>query len=106
MRNARSLSGSVPAVDASVALRNTTVADLPSANGGLTPSELIDPATGGIDYSKSSWSRSSWSGSSQGLTAGWARSSWSCNCSLTSSGEIDPARSSWSRSSWSTSWTK
>jgi serine protease AprX len=106
VRNARVLSGSVPAVDAGAALRNTTTADLPSANGGLTPNTLIDPTTGGIDYSRSSWSRSSWSGASDSLSAGWARSSWSCDCSLTSTGEIDPTRSSWSRSSWSTSWSK
>jgi serine protease AprX len=45
------------------------------------PNALLDPATGQIDYARSSWSRSSWS-----------RSSWS--------------RSSWSRSSWSSSFSK
>jgi serine protease AprX len=45
------------------------------------PNKLLDPATGLIDYARSSWSRSSWS-----------RSSWS--------------RSSWSRSSWSASFAK
>jgi serine protease AprX len=74
-------------------------------NAGLTPNTMIDPKTGGIDYSRSSWSRSSWSRSSWSRSS-WSRSSWSCNCSTTSSGSIDPARSSWSRSSWSTSWTK
>jgi len=75
------------------------------ANQGLTPNTLIDAATGGIDYTRSSWSRSSWSSAPAGLIAGWARSSWSCTCSLTATGSIDPTRSSWSRSSWSTSWT-
>jgi serine protease AprX len=74
-------------------------------NAGLTPNTLIDPKTGGIDYTRSSWSRSSWSRSSWSRSS-WSRSSWSCNCSTTSSGSIDPTRSSWSRSSWSTSWTK
>jgi serine protease AprX len=74
-------------------------------NAGLTPNVMIDPATGGIDYSRSSWSRSSWSRSSWSRSS-WSRSSWSCACSKTGSGSIDPARSSWSRSSWSTSWTK
>src|SRR4051794_22578229 len=41
----------------------------PAANVGLTPNAIVDPATGGIDYSRSSWSRSSWSRSS------WSRSS-------------------------------
>jgi serine protease AprX len=75
------------------------------SNQGLTPNSLIDPKTGGIDYTRSSWSRSSWSRSSWSRSS-WSRSSWSCNCSKTSSGSIDPTRSSWSRSSWSTSWTK
>jgi serine protease AprX len=106
MRSARALPSGLPAVDAGAAVRNSTATTLPSANAGLTPNELIDTATGGIDYSRSSWSRSSWSTSSGGLSAGWARSSWSCNCSLTETGQIDPTRSSWSRSSWSTSWSK
>jgi serine protease AprX len=75
------------------------------ANQGLTPNTLIDPVTGSIDYTRSSWSRSSWSTAPSGLTAGWARSSWSCACSENPDGSIDPARSSWSRSSWSTYWT-
>jgi serine protease AprX len=73
----------------------------PVANGGLTPNQLIDPSTGGIDPSRSSWSRSSWSTATGALSAGFARSSWSCTCSTTSTGGIDPSRSSWSRSSWS-----
>ena len=31
------------------------------ANQGLSPNDYIDPATGEIDYTRSSWSRSSWS---------------------------------------------
>jgi serine protease AprX len=33
---------------------------IPSANRGIAPSTLLDPATGDIDYSRSSWTRSSW----------------------------------------------
>jgi serine protease AprX len=76
-----------------------------TANRGLTPNTLVDPATGVIDYTRSSWSRSSWSTAPSGLSAGWARSSWSCDCSQTPDGSVDPTRSSWSRSSWSTYWT-
>jgi serine protease AprX len=80
-------------------------ADSPlSANQGLSPSQLLDPATGAIDHARSSWSRSSWSAAPGGLTADWARSSWSCDCSQATGGGIDTARSSWSRSSWSTLW--
>jgi serine protease AprX len=85
------------------------------ANQGLTPNEYIDPATGGIDYSRSSWSRSSWSDASELLRSSWSRSSWSmAPAEQPAEGfndTVNPARSSWSRSSWSrsswsTSWTK
>jgi len=90
-----------------VSVNNLVYGGIPTTNpnAGLTPNTLIDPSTGGINYSRSSWSRSSWSRSSWSRSS-WSRSSWSCNCSKTSSGTIDPTRSSWSRSSWSTSWTK
>jgi serine protease AprX len=74
----------------------------PSANQGLTPNTLVDPTTGNIDYTRSSWSRSSWSTATGSLAAGFARSSWSCATCTASSGSVDPSRSSWSRSSWST----
>jgi serine protease AprX len=77
------------------------------ANHGLTPNQLIDPTTGGIDYTRSSWSRSSWSTATGTLSAGFARSSWSCSCATAASSasgddNVDSSRSSWSRSSWST----
>ena len=85
------------------------------ANQGLTPNQYIDPATGGIDYSRSSWSRSSWSNASELLRSSWSRSSWSAAPAAQPAegfnDTVNPARSSWSRSSWSrsswsTSWTK
>jgi len=86
------------------------------ANQGLTPNEFINPATGTIDYSRSSWSRSSWSAASELLRSSWSRSSWSmapveAPAEGEGGGEVDTARSSWSRSSWSrsswsTSWNK
>jgi serine protease AprX len=86
------------------------LSDPAPADQGLTPNDLIDPTTGGIDYSRSSWSRSSWSVATGGLSAGFARSSWSCACGSASTpgpsssddGNVDSSRSSWSRSSWST----
>ena len=90
-----------------VSVNNLVFGYVPTTNpnAGLTPSTLIDSATGGIDYTKSRWSKSRWSRSSWSRSS-WSRSSWSCACSRTSSGSIDPTRSSWSRSSWSMSWTK
>ena len=47
------------------------------ANQGLEPNDYINPATGEIDYTRSSWSRSSWSDASELLRSSWSRSSWS-----------------------------
>jgi serine protease AprX len=69
------------------------------------PNRYLDPATGAIDYSRSSWSRSSWSRSSWSRSS-WSRSSWSCTTCIDDGSEVDPSRSSWSRSSWSrSSWS-
>jgi serine protease AprX len=81
-----------------------------SSNEGLSPNELIDPATGEIDYARSRWSRSRWS-RSRWSGASFARSRWSCDCSELSGDSVDPtrsrwSRSRWSRSRWSTSWDK
>ncbi len=81
-----------------------------TANRGLSPNELIDPATGNIDYERSRWSRSRWSRSRWSGTS-FARSRWSCDCSELSGDSVDPSRSRWSRSRWSrsrwsTSWEK
>jgi serine protease AprX len=85
------------------------------ANQGLEPNDYIDPATGAIDYTRSSWSRSSWSTASDLLRSSWSRSSWSMvpvdSPAQGFNDTVNPARSSWSRSSWSrsswsTSWTK
>ena len=75
----------------------------PAADQGLTPSSLLDAATGDINYNLSRWSLSSWSRAKGPLRAGFALSSWSCNdCSASSSPGTTPSMSSWSMSSWST----
>ena len=75
----------------------------PTADQGLTPSSLINAATGAINYSRSSWSLSSWSRAKGPLRAGFALSSWNCaDCKADSSASAAPSMSSWSMSSWST----
>jgi len=87
-----------PAAVKAALLRNPPVADQ-----GLTPSTLVNAATGNIDYNLSSWSLSSWSRAHGPLRAGFALSSWSCtDCSAGSSPSASPSMSSWSMSSWST----
>ena len=107
VRNARLINNRYPAVEAYKTLEAAYYGRTSPANGGLTPNDIINPSTGEIDYTRSSWSRSSWSTADGGLTADFARSSWSrSSWSSTDSSGVDATRSSWSRSSWSTSWDK
>jgi serine protease AprX len=86
------------------------------SNQGLTPNELVDPATGDIDYTRASWSRASWSqvegdraswSRASWSRASWSRASWSCDCAVAVTGDADPTRASWSRASWSrASWSR
>ena len=70
----------------------------PVADQGLTPSTLVNAATGNINYNLSSWSLSSWSRAKGPLHAGFALSSWSCKGCTAGSGTIaDPSfLGSWS----------
>ncbi|MEA2248602.1 MAG: serine protease AprX [Solirubrobacteraceae bacterium] len=78
-----------------------------SANRGLPVNELIDPATGGLDYTRTSWSRTSWSLAVDPLRTSWswlswARTSWSrTSWSATPETCVELERTSWSRTSWS-----
>ena len=108
LRNARLINNRYPAVEAYKTLEAAYYGrTAPVSTAGLVPNDVINPATGEIDYTRSSWSRSSWSAADGGLTADFARSSWSrSSWSSTDSSGMDVTRSSWSRSSWSTSWDK
>jgi subtilisin family serine protease len=74
---------------------------LGSANAGLTPSTLVDPATGDVDPARASWRRASWrDAAGSGLGAGWAAASWRCDCSLEADGSVSPTAASWRAASW------
>jgi serine protease AprX len=104
LETTRSVSGtSIGEVDADAAVN--VYDPPPSVDPDVAPNDIVDPASGDIDYTRSSWSRSSWSAAPDPLAAVWARSSWSCVCATGPSAPADPSRSSWSRSSWSTKWT-
>jgi serine protease AprX len=93
---ARRVTGGGMAIDANAALDGQG-----TANGGLTPNNLIDPATGGIDWARASFRRASFRdafGSPFGAL--WARASFRCDCGLDSSGEVDSARASFRRVSF------
>jgi serine protease AprX len=68
----------------------------------LTPNQLIDPTTGGINYSAGSWSAGSWSAGSWSADEG---AGWTCdNCSSGTSGDVSPTAGSWSTMGWATYW--
>jgi serine protease AprX len=76
-----------------------------ASDQGLTPNDLIDPATGTIDYSAASWSAASWSTAADPLAASWSAASWSCvDCSTSAQGDVSPASASWSGVGWATTW--
>jgi serine protease AprX len=88
--------GAGAAVDAYAALRGSG-----PANVGLTPSTLIDPTTGLIDWTRASFRRASFrDASGSPLSASWSRASFRCDCGLTDSGEVEPSRVSFRRVSF------
>jgi serine protease AprX len=97
----RDVPGGIDEVNASAAISVSEPAS--GANAGLVPNELIDPATGDIDESRSSWGRSSWGRPADPLAAGWASSNWGCICPGWREGE-DGGRSSWGSATWLVKW--
>jgi serine protease AprX len=92
----RIVGASAPALDANAALDASG-----TANGGLTPNALIDPATGGIDWARASFRRASFrdaAGSPFGAL--WTRASFRCDCGFDASGQVDPSRVSFRRVSF------
>jgi len=88
--------GTGAAVDALAALDGTG-----TANQGLRPNNLIDPATGQIDWARASFRRASFrDAAGSALSASWTRASFRCDCGLTESGEVDPTRVSFRRVSF------
>jgi len=75
----------------------------PVADQGLTPSKLINTATGNINYSISTWSMSTWSRANGTLRAGYAGSSYTCkSCSANNGDTVNSSVSTWSLSTWAT----
>ena len=72
-----------------------------TANQGIQPNRLIDPATGQIDWTRASFRRASFrDAAGSPLSASWTRASFRCDCGLLSSGEVDPNRVSFRRVSF------
>jgi serine protease AprX len=74
------------------------------SNQGLTPNQLIDPATDDIDYNTASWSAGTWNPAADPLTASWSTASWSCESCSSDGSDVSPTTASWSNVGWATNW--
>jgi subtilisin family serine protease len=96
MGTLRQVPGVGAAVDANAALDGTG-----SANAGLVPNPLVDPATGAIDWTRASFRRASFrDAAGSPFSALWARASFRCDCGLDASGQVDANRVSFRRVSF------
>jgi serine protease AprX len=96
-----------PAVSASGSLRepNAVKAVLdwspPMADQGLTPSKLINPATGSVNLSLATWNLATWNRANGDLRAGYANSSYSCRtCTANSGSAVNSSLATWGLSTW------
>jgi serine protease AprX len=98
MRTLVDVPGMGGVIDSHEAMHARTV----SANQGLTPAGLIDPATGLLDWTRASFRRASFrSADGSLLGTDWTRASFRCECSLVDGGDlIDPTRASFRRASF------
>jgi serine protease AprX len=102
MATGRSLANLGTVRELNIAKAVATLTPYSGANAGVAPSPpIVDPATGQVDPTMSSWSMSSWSSVSG---PSWAMSSWSCSTCGVDPATVDPTMSSWSMSSWSAAW--
>ena len=98
LNTTRALTGGGREIDALNAYNAST--DKLVANRGLTPNQIVSPASGDLDYTRASWTRASWT------RASWSRASWTCTCDTSDASTIDPTRASWTKASWTTDWSK
>jgi serine protease AprX len=90
-----------PEVDASRALNATAVQRV--SNRGLTPSPLLDAATGWLGATDTSWERASWKSATGDLAPAWTAASWTCDCAASAAvADTNTTRARWGRASWRT----
>ncbi len=73
----------------------------PVADQGLTPSKLINAATGSVNLSLGTWNLATWNRASGDLRAGYANSSYSCKtCRANSDSGVNSSLATWGLSTW------
>jgi serine protease AprX len=73
----------------------------PVADQGLTPSKLINPATGNVNPSLGTWNFATWNRATGDLRAGFANSSYSCRtCTASSGSGVNSSLATWGLATW------
>lgn len=73
----------------------------PVADQGLTPSNLINTATGSVNLSLGTWNLATWNRATGDLRAGFAGSSYSCKtCAAQSNGTVNSSLATWGMGTW------
>jgi serine protease AprX len=73
------------------------------ADQGLTPSGLLNTATGEVNTTLGTWSLATWSRANGALRAGFADSSYTCKtCTANGSSSVDSSLGTWNMGTWST----
>jgi serine protease AprX len=75
----------------------------PTADQGLTPSNLLNTNIGKINLALPTWSLPTWSRADGDLSAGFAGSSFTCNnCTASGAGSADTSLPTWTLPTWTT----
>ncbi len=73
----------------------------PLADQGLTPSKLIDAATGAVNLSLATWNLATWNRATGELRAGYTNSSYSCKtCAANGGGTASSSLATWGLATW------
>jgi serine protease AprX len=73
----------------------------PVADQGLTPSRLIDAATGSVNLNLATWNLATWNRATGELRAGYANSSYSCKtCGATGGSSVNSSLATWGMATW------
>jgi serine protease AprX len=73
------------------------------ADQGLTPSSLLNTATGEVNLNLATWNLATWNRATGALRAGYANSSYICKtCSAAGNGTVGSSLATWGMGTWST----
>jgi serine protease AprX len=101
--SARNVPGVGEEISISDAIAGGKAAASQAATQNFPANELVDPATGNIDYAGAKWSGAKWRTVDAVDPSGakWSAASWRCaECMKPESAQVDPSAASWRAASW------